>query len=183
MLNCLAGRKSLFDCCSQSNHLHPEIVCPPLVGRAVLACRDSPCGSHLLRHERGESQDEVSILNPSRNRYSSFNSRYTSRFACNSGIGRWPCHGPAKLREQPDGGPLDELVFGVGVGHESLARGFDPANLQSERPARLPAIRNPTELTFAGFSDGMSASTRPRKVGTESPNASRCSPTFLPASS
>ena len=32
-------------------------------------------------------------------------------------IGRWPCHGPAKLREQPDGGLLDKLVFGVGVGH------------------------------------------------------------------
>ena len=25
---------------------------------------------------------------------------------------------PAKLREQPDGGLLDKLVFGVGVGHE-----------------------------------------------------------------
>ena len=25
--------------------------------------------------------------------------------------------GPAKLREQPDGGLLDKLVFGVGVGH------------------------------------------------------------------
>jgi len=24
---------------------------------------------------------------------------------------------PAKLREQPDGGLLDKLVFGVGVGH------------------------------------------------------------------
>ena len=26
-------------------------------------------------------------------------------------------HGPAKLREQPDGGLLDQLVLGVGVGH------------------------------------------------------------------
>jgi hypothetical protein len=26
---------------------------------------------------------------------------------------------PAKLREQPDGGLLDKLVFGVGVGHEN----------------------------------------------------------------
>jgi len=29
------------------------------------------------------------------------------------------CHGPAKLREQPDGWLLDKLVFGVGVGHGS----------------------------------------------------------------
>ena len=35
----------------------------------------------------------------------------------NAGIGRWLGHLPAKLREQPDGGLLDELVFGVGVGH------------------------------------------------------------------
>jgi hypothetical protein len=26
---------------------------------------------------------------------------------------------PTKLREQPDGGLLDKLVFGVGVGHEN----------------------------------------------------------------
>ena len=39
-----------------------------------------------------------------------------TRLAGNAGIGRWPCHGPAKLREQPDGGLLDKLVFGVGVG-------------------------------------------------------------------
>jgi hypothetical protein len=31
------------------------------------------------------------------------------------------CHGPAKLREQPDGGLLDKLVFGVGVGHGLMA--------------------------------------------------------------
>ena len=43
----------------------------------------------------------------------------------NTGIGRWPCHGPAKLREQPDGGLLDKLVFGVGVGHgESVVAVF-----------------------------------------------------------
>jgi len=29
-------------------------------------------------------------------------------------------HGPAKLCEQPDGGRLDKLVFGVGVGTHSL---------------------------------------------------------------
>ena len=40
-------------------------------------------------------------------------------FAGNTGIGRWPCHLPAKLREQPDGRLPDKLVFGVGVGHEN----------------------------------------------------------------
>jgi hypothetical protein len=34
-------------------------------------------------------------------------------------------HLPAKLREQPDGGLLDKLVFGVGVGGHVLA--FDHA--------------------------------------------------------
>ena len=32
---------------------------------------------------------------------------------------------PAKLREQPDGGPLDKLVFGVGVGH-GVKDSFEP---------------------------------------------------------
>jgi len=39
-----------------------------------------------------------------------------TRLAGHAGIGRWPGHGPAKLREQPDGGLLNKLVFGVGVG-------------------------------------------------------------------
>jgi hypothetical protein len=38
------------------------------------------------------------------------------RLADHADIGSWPCHGPAQLREQPDGGLLDKLVFGVGVG-------------------------------------------------------------------
>ncbi len=29
--------------------------------------------------------------------------------------------GPVKLREQPGGGLLDKLVFGVGVGHGTIA--------------------------------------------------------------
>ncbi len=47
-----------------------------------------------------------------------------TRLASNAGVGRWPYHGPAKLREQPDGGLLDKLVFGVGVGHGSKRSWF-----------------------------------------------------------
>jgi hypothetical protein len=48
--------------------------------------------------------------------FTSEQSRVT-RFAGQAGIGRRPGHGPPKLREQPDGGLHDKLVFGVGVGH------------------------------------------------------------------
>jgi hypothetical protein len=39
-----------------------------------------------------------------------------ARLAGRTGIGRRPCHCPAQLREEPDGGLLDRLVFGAGVG-------------------------------------------------------------------
>jgi len=44
-----------------------------------------------------------------------------ARLAAHGGTGRWLCHGPPKLREQPNGRLLDKQVFGVGVGHQAIA--------------------------------------------------------------
>jgi hypothetical protein len=77
-----------------------------------------------LRSSRSLYNQAKSLFNRDTNTTSPFVSRPSNPASRGSpghaGIGRWPCHGPAKLREQPDGGLLDKLVFGVGVGHESL---------------------------------------------------------------
>ena len=54
---------------------------------------------------------------------------------------------PAKLREQPDGGLLDKLVFGVGVGHGSV-------RLQIHLPrkqARQQQVARPAEVLDLAF--------------------------------
>lgn len=47
-------------------------------------------------------------------------------FAGQVGNWKWPCHRPAKLRELPNGGLRDELLFSVGVG----AHGGETFNTQ-----------------------------------------------------
>ena len=61
--------------------------------------------------------------NAARNRDTNTTSPFVSREQASRGspatsaLGGGPPPCPAKLREQPDGGLLDKLVFGVGVGH------------------------------------------------------------------
>ncbi len=52
---------------------------------------------------------------------------------------------------------------------------FTQAISSRNAPSCLSAMKKPTEDTLAGFSDGTSVNTRPRKVGMKSLNGSRCS--------
>ena len=59
-----------------------------------------------------------------------------------AGVRVWQRHLPAKLREQPDGRLLDQLVFGVGVGHGvQIPRSILPTVATSSRTRlRLPVL-------------------------------------------
>mgnify|MGYP003341085277 CR=1 FL=1 len=54
--------------------------------------------------------------------------------AGNAGCGRRPGHMPTKLCKQPDGGLLDKLVFGVGVGHFCVRNLAAHSGLEPEPP-------------------------------------------------